>query len=148
MLQQRTATDSRQDFARNVAHTLPVCSSRASKMQASLASLSAASALGYACTNDSAEDGTRNLWIAAGVTMGSIIPYTMLGMMPTNKLLLGMARDAELMIQSDDGSGVSRELGEAKAAPLLQKWCRLHDVRTALSLAGFALAAVALAKSK
>ncbi len=80
--------------------------------------------------------------------MGSIIPYTMLGIMPTNKLLLGMAKDSELMSHSDDGSSVSSQAGEAQAAPLLQKWCRLHDVRTALSLAGFALAAVALAKSK
>jgi hypothetical protein len=56
-----------------------------------------------------------------------------------------MARDAEAMGLVDDAPEGRRNV---QAGGLLQKWSRLHDVRTALSLSAFVLAALALARTE
>jgi hypothetical protein len=52
-----------------------------------------------------------------------------------------MARDAEAMGLADDEPEGRRDV---QASALLQKWSRLHDCRTVLSLSAFVLAAAAL----
>lgn len=57
-------------------------------------------------------------WAIAALLIGGVIPWTFLGIMPTNNLLLTPQRDL-----------ASRETRE-----LLGRWARLHAVRTMLSL--------------
>ena len=57
-------------------------------------------------------------WLAAAVLIGLVVPFTFLGIMPTNKSLLLRGRD----------------LGSPETRALLERWGRLHAVRTALSL--------------
>ncbi|GAB3104636.1 DUF1772 domain-containing protein [Cupriavidus yeoncheonensis] len=60
-----------------------------------------------------------SLWcLAAALLIGSVVPYTFLVVMPTNHRIL----------ESD------RDLSSVETRELLQKWARLHGVRTALSL--------------
>ncbi len=60
-------------------------------------------------------------WLVWGLVLGSVIPFTSVVIMPTNRRLL------------DPGlSGSSAEVG-----PLLARWGQLHAVRTALSLTAF-----------
>jgi hypothetical protein len=62
-------------------------------------------------------DGASFWWVVAGVILGSVIPFTLIVILPTNKQLLSPAlarRSAE------------REL-------LLARWGRLHAVRSVLS---------------
>ncbi len=61
-------------------------------------------------------------WLVWGLVLGSVIPFRLVVIMPTNRCLL------------DPGlSGSSAEVG-----PLLTRWGQLHAVGTALSLAAFA----------
>src|SRR5262245_48921251 len=60
-------------------------------------------------------------WLAGGLFLGALVPFTLVIMMPTNRRLL----DPQL----DPGS---REAGE-----LLLRWGRLHAVRTAIGVAVF-----------
>ena len=57
-------------------------------------------------------------WLVAAVLIGLVVPFTFLGIMPTNKSLLLRGRD----------------LGSPDTRALLERWGRLHAVRTALSL--------------
>jgi hypothetical protein len=57
-------------------------------------------------------------WLVAAVLIGLVVPFTFLGIMPTNKSLLLPGRD----------------LGSPDTRALLEHWGRLHAVRTALSL--------------
>ena len=57
-------------------------------------------------------------WAIAAVLMGAVVPFTFLGIMPTNQRLLAPGRD----------------LASAETRALLERWTRLHAVRTALSL--------------
>lgn len=57
-------------------------------------------------------------WLVAAALIGLVVPFTLLGIMPTNKALLSPERD----------------LGSAETRALLERWGRLHAVRTALSL--------------
>jgi hypothetical protein len=61
------------------------------------------------------------LWLLGGILVGSVVPFTFVFSMPTNRLLLDEAKklDAQ-MLES-----------------LLAKWAALHSVRTVLSLLGF-----------
>ena len=61
------------------------------------------------------------VWGIAGVVVGTAIPFTLIAIMPTNKVLL---------------RGVA---SEAEAAALLRRWGRLHWVRTALGLGALAV---------
>jgi hypothetical protein len=67
--------------------------------------------------------GAGGGWLAAAVLIGAVVPFTFLGIMPTNHALLAPGRDLES--------------NETRA--LLVRWGRLHAVRTALSLAATVL---------
>ena len=57
-------------------------------------------------------------WLIAAVLIGLVVPFTLIGIMPTNKSLLLRGRD----------------LDSPETRTLLERWGRLHMVRTALSL--------------
>ena len=57
-------------------------------------------------------------WLVAALVMGAVVPFTFVVVMPTNHKLLAPGRD----------------LASAETRGLLQKWAKLHGVRTALSL--------------
>jgi hypothetical protein len=57
-------------------------------------------------------------WAIAAVLIGAVVPFTFLGIMPTNKALLAPGRDL---------SGEETRL-------LLERWAKLHAVRTVLSV--------------
>jgi uncharacterized membrane protein len=61
--------------------------------------------------------------LAAALLLGSLVPFTLLVILPTNKRLLDPSLDAS----------------SAKATALLRRWGRLHAVRTIVGLAAFAL---------
>ena len=90
---------------------------RATLMQAPLALCGAVAAL--AAWGAGAGRG----WLAGGVLLGSVVPFTFLGIMPTNRALLAL----------------SAEQDPARAAALLTRWNRLHAVRSLLSTAAFVL---------
>lgn len=62
--------------------------------------------------------GASIWWLAAALLIGSVVPYTLLVVMPINHKIL----------ESD------RDLSSVETRELLQKWARLHGVRTTLSL--------------
>jgi hypothetical protein len=70
-------------------------------------------------------------WAVAAVLIGAVVPFTFLGIMPTNQALLAPGRDLDS--------------GETRA--LLVRWGRLHAVRTALSLAATLLYLYLLAET-
>ena len=88
---------------------------RATIMQATLA------ALGLLSSIAAWLDGATFWWLVAGALLGSIIPFTLFVILPTNKLLLSPTLDRR----------------SVEAEHLLKRWGRLHAVRSLLS--GFAL---------
>jgi Domain of unknown function (DUF1772) len=72
------------------------------------------------------------LWLLAGVLLGSVIPFTLIVILPTNKRLLSPALD--------------RRSAEAKR--LLARWGKLHAVRSVLSGASLLLFLYLLVFSK
>jgi hypothetical protein len=88
---------------------------RATTLQASLAgvgSLAAAAAWW---------GGSGLTWLIGGILLGSVIPFTLIVIFPTNKKLL----DPSLVSKSE------------LASALLVRWGRLHAVRSALGLMAF-----------
>ena len=85
---------------------------RATRLQAPLALLSFASGTAAWLV------GADVMWLVAAILMGVVVPYTFVVVMPTNRRLLDPARD----------------LASAETRLLLEKWNRLHAVRTVLSL--------------
>jgi len=61
--------------------------------------------------------GASFWWLVAGILLGSVIPFTLIVILPTNKLLLSPALDRR----------------SAEAERLLERWGRLHAVRSVLS---------------
>jgi hypothetical protein len=61
--------------------------------------------------------GSGFWWLVAGVLLGSVIPFTLIVILPTNKRLLSPALDRR----------------SAEAERLLARWGRLHAVRSVLS---------------
>ena len=57
------------------------------------------------------------LWLIGAVLIGLVVPFTFIAVMPTNNQLLAPGRD----------------LSSAETRSLLDKWGRLHGVRSALS---------------
>jgi hypothetical protein len=90
---------------------------RATWMQAPLALLSFAAGLGSWLLGGGFE------WAIAAVLIGAVVPFTLIGIMPTNKALLAPGRD----------------LAAAETRTLLEHWAKLHAVRTALSVAATVL---------
>jgi hypothetical protein len=97
---------------------------RATWLQAPLALLSLLAGLGAWLM------GAGRGWALAALLIGAVIPFTYIGIMPTNKALL-----------SPEGG-----LDTAGTRTLLGRWAKLHAVRTLLSLAA-ALSYVYLALS-
>jgi Domain of unknown function (DUF1772) len=62
-------------------------------------------------------------WLIGGVALGSVIPFTLLAIFPTNKRLLDPGLDRRSQLASD----------------LLNRWACLHAVRSVLSLGAFVL---------
>jgi len=58
-------------------------------------------------------------WVSTAMLIGLVVPFTFIGVMPTNHALLEPGRD----------------LASAETRSLLVYWGKLHGVRTALSLA-------------
>jgi len=97
---------------------------RATVMQASLAVAGAATAiLAWASNRDMLE-------LVAGLLLGSVVPFTLLLILPTNRRLEEPSLDAS----------------PAEAAAPLRRWGRLHAVRTIAGLAAFALLVARLAR--
>jgi Domain of unknown function (DUF1772) len=86
---------------------------RATWLQAPLALLSLVAGLGSWLL------GGGPGWAVAALLIGAVVPFTLIGIMPTNKSLLLPDRDS----------------GTAETRSLLERWAKLHAVRTALSLA-------------
>src|SRR5262249_3828615 len=63
--------------------------------------------------------GADVLWFLAALLIGVVVPFTFAVVMPTNRQLLDLQRD----------------LSSVETRSLLEKWNRLHAVRTVLSLA-------------
>lgn len=57
-------------------------------------------------------------WLVGGVLLGSVVPFTLVAIMPTNKQLLDPERDRR----------------SEQTRLLLSRWARLHAVRSVLSL--------------
>jgi hypothetical protein len=98
---------------------------RAAVMQASLAVVGTLSSLvAFAL-------GRGPMVLVAGLLFGTVIPFTLIVILPTNKRLLdpGLAADS------------------AEAAALLSRWGRLHAVRTVVSGLAFVLLAIHMARN-
>lgn len=85
---------------------------RATRLQAPLALLSALAGIGAWWANGGAG------WLLAALLIGAVVPFTLLAVMPTNHAL-----------QAPD-----RDLAAPATRALLQRWGRLHAVRTGLGL--------------
>ena len=57
------------------------------------------------------------LWLIAALCIGAVVPFTFVAIMPTNQQLLAAERD----------------LGSPETRALLERWGRLHGVRSAIS---------------
>jgi thiamine transporter ThiT len=84
---------------------------RATWMQASLAAAGLLSSIAAWLV------GATFWWAVAGVLLGSVIPFTLIVILPTNKQLLDPALDTR----------------SPQTALLLARWGRLHAVRSILS---------------
>jgi hypothetical protein len=84
---------------------------RATVMQATCAVVGLLSSLAAWLT------GASFSWLVAGVLLGSVIPFTLIVILPTNKRLLDPTLDKR----------------SADAERLLARWGRLHSVRSVLS---------------
>jgi uncharacterized membrane protein len=97
---------------------------RGTVMQASLAAIGLATAiLAWTARGDV-------MFLVAGVLLGSVIPFTLIVILPTNKRLLDSSLDPS----------------SAEAAALLSSWGRLHAVRTTVGLVAFGLLVTAFAR--
>jgi hypothetical protein len=66
------------------------------------------------------------MWAVGGIVVGAAVPFTLLVVMPTNRRLLA-----------------SDPLGDGEAADLLERWGRLHWIRSSLGAIGLAVLLVA-----
>ena len=69
-------------------------------------------------------------WLGAAVLIGAVVPFTFVVILPTNHALLAPDRD----------------LASDETRVLLERWARLHAVRTVLSLAATAVYLVLLSR--
>jgi uncharacterized membrane protein len=73
--------------------------------------------VGFACALIAWLAGSSVWWLIGGVSLGLVVPFTLVVIMPTNRRLHG-------------GSGENAQ----ETRKLLDKWNRLHAVRTVLGL--------------
>jgi hypothetical protein len=90
---------------------------RATVMQVSLAVIGLIAGLG------AWRSGSGVGWLIGGVTLGTVMPFTLLVIFPTNKKLLDPALDRRSQHTSN----------------LLAAWARLHTVRSVLGCGAFVL---------
>jgi Anthrone oxygenase len=88
---------------------------RAAVMQASLALIGTLAALARFAV------GGHGAWLGGGLLLGSVIPFTLAVIMPTNKRLLDESLDP----------------ASADVSALLGRWGRLHAMRSVTSLVAF-----------
>jgi hypothetical protein len=88
---------------------------RATLMQAPLA------LVGLLCAAASWLLSSGTGWLVAGLVLGAVVPFTLVVIMPTNRRLLEPGRD----------------LDSAETRALLDRWARLHAVRSMLGLVAF-----------
>ena len=88
---------------------------RATVMQASLA------AVGFLAALAAWAQGAGPLVLLGGVLLGLVIPFTLIVILPTNRRLLDLTLDR----------------GSLEAAALLERWGRLHAVRSVASGVAF-----------
>src|SRR5229473_7609581 len=81
---------------------------RASVMQATLAAMGLVSSIAAWLA------GATFWWVTAGALLGSVIPFTLIVILPTNKQLLNPALDRR----------------STQAGQLLVRWGRLHSVKS------------------
>lgn len=62
-------------------------------------------------------------WLVAAVLIGAVVPFTFIGIMPTNRKLLGIGRDP----------------GSSETRQLLGTWNVLHTVRTIVGVAALVI---------
>lgn len=86
---------------------------RATVMQASLAIVGFTSGIAVWLLEG------RTHWLIGAVLLGLVVPFTLIAIKPTNDRLLSPGRD----------------LGSSETRALLERWGRLHAVRSLLSLA-------------
>ncbi len=90
---------------------------RATVMQATLA------VLGFLSSILAWVAGANVGWLIGGILLGSVIPFTLIVLMPTNKRLLDPSLDRK----------------SEQARELLFRWGRLHAVRSVLSFLALAI---------
>jgi len=90
---------------------------RASIMQATLAAIGLLSSLAAWFA------GATFWWAIAGVLLGSVVPFTLLVILPTNRQLLSPTLDKR----------------SAQTTHLLARWGRLHAIRSVVSVVAFLL---------
>lgn len=74
----------------------------------------------------------RTVWLLGGLLLLLVVPFTLVVILPTNKRLQSRELD----------------LGSAEAGHLLQRWGRLHAIRSILSGAAFLVFLSALAMKR
>ena len=67
--------------------------------------------------------GSEVAWLVGGILLGAVVPFTLLVTAPTNRELMASTTDVD----------------PARAHALLDRWNKLHAVRSALSLAALLL---------
>jgi hypothetical protein len=97
---------------------------RATVMQASLGAVGFLSALGAWTLR------AGILWLLGGVLFGLVIPFTLIVILPINRKLLSPSLSSE----------------SSAARALLDRWNRLHAVRSVLSFASFVVFLLALTR--
>ena len=97
---------------------------RATVMQASLAAAGFLLAIGAWIL------GAGVYWLAGGILLGLIIPFTLIVILPTNRRLLG--------------SALATDSPEAERS--LDRWGKLHAVRSVLSFSSFLVFLFALSQ--
>jgi anthrone oxygenase-like protein len=98
---------------------------RATVMQATLA------AVGFLSATCAWLLGGGAVWLLGGVLLGLVIPFTLIVVLPTNRRLLSPNLDKE----------------SPEARQLMNRWSRLHAVRSLLSFSAFLVFLVSLSRS-
>lgn len=100
----------------------PYMYKNAARMQASLAVISGTTGIIYSLRIADSSPFLSKVWLGAALCFVGIVPYTLLIMMPTNKRIIQSNKTLE---------------DESEKKELLNKWSKLHLVRTVASVAGF-----------